>query len=492
MSTPVNVPTLWRPKLPTLRSLAPGARAVADHTEFLPAHLEILETPASPKFGVLLWTLCGLLTAAILWSTFSRLDIYAQAQGRVQPSGRSKVIQPIDNGRVSAIHVANGDRVKAGTVLIELDLTESAADENTAMAQSQSLKAEIARRTTEIIAVQMNVVNPTVTFPKDVTQAFRDRDESVMKAEMSQYQAQLESLNAQIQEKAARNQRLKDGIGARERVIALMQERLNMKQTLESKQAGTHAAVIDANQLLETEKRDLSDDKGQMLENDAATVSLRRRIEQASRDFVAQQNQKLSLALSRLDEVQQTLIKAADKAQRTKLVAPIDATVQQLAVTTLGQVVTVGQPLLVLVPTEGPLEVMALVQNQDIGFVKMGQDVVVKVDSFPFTHYGTLSGHVIRISNEAVDSQEATAASDASTLIGRSNSSAVAANQRVQNLVYPVTIQLDRHSIEADGRDVPLMPGMQITAEVRTGDRRVISYLLSPLSESGSQAAHER
>ena len=492
MSAPAGLPAVRKPLLPAIRALVvPAARPMSDHTEFLPAHLEILETPASPKFALMVWTLCAMLTAAILWSSFARLDIYAEAQGRIQPSGRSKIIQPIDNGRVKAINVANGDRVKAGTVLIELDPTESGADRAAATAELQSLHAEIARRTTEIIAVQTGIANPTITYPPDVSPTFRAREESLFQAELSQYQAQLESFNAQIAEKTARNQHLKDGMGARERVIATLKERLTMKETLETRQAGSHAAVLDATQPLENEERNLTDDKGQILENDAASVSLSRRIDQAKRDFLAQQNQHLTDALRRRDEVEQNLIKATDRAQRTRLVAPIDGTVQQLAVTTLGQVVTVGQPLLVLVPSDGPLEVMALVQNQDIGFIKTGQEAVIKVESFPFSHYGTLTGKVVKISNEAVDSQEATAASDASTLAGRVNNSAVSGTQKVQNLVYPVTIQLDRHSINADGKEVQLLPGMQITAEVRTGDRRVISYVLSPLSEA-SQAAHER
>ena len=339
--------------------------------------------------------------------------------------------------------------------------------------------------------MQTDADDPAIVFPDDVPATFRARDEGLFLAELSQYRAQILSLQAQIAEKAARNQRLRDGIGASARVIALITERLGMKETLEAKQAGTHAAVIDAQQSLETEQRNLTDSKGQILENDAATVSLCRRLDQAKRDFLAQQNQHLTDALRRRDDVEQNLIKAVDRAQRTRLTAPIDGTVQQLAVTTVGQVVTIGQPLLVIVPSEGPLEVMALVQNQDIGFVKLGQEAVLKIDSFPFTHYGTLPGTVTRISNEAVDSQEATASSDASTLAHTTNNSAVAGSQRVQNLVYPVSIRLDRHSINADGKEVDLMPGMQVTAEVKTGNRRVISYLLSPLSEV-TQAAHER
>ena len=500
MSTPVPLPAP-RPgrlpavisRLPVLRGRGgPPAATPSAYADFLPAHLEILETPASPKLSFMLWTICGMMAAALAWSFLARIDIYAEAQGRIQPSGRSKVVQPLDIGRVSSIAVQNGSVVRAGQLLLQLDATQAEADRSAATAELQSLHAEIARRTTEVFDVQTGVANPAITYPPDVSEVYRKRDDSVFQAEMSQYQAQVDSLNAQIDEKLARNTRLKDGIAAREKVIASMAERLNMKQTLESRQSGTHAAVIDASQLLENEQRNLTDDRGQVLENDAAAVSLRRRLDQTKRDFLAVQNQKLSDAQRRRDDVDQNLVKADDKVARARILAPIDGTVQQLAVTTVGQVVTSGQPLMVLVPSSKALEVMALVQNQDVGFVKEDQEVVLKVDAFPFTHYGTLKGVVKRISNEAVDSQEATASSDASTLARPINGSALSGSPKVQNLVYPVTVQLERSTINADGKDVPLMPGMMVTAEIQTGDRRVLQYLLAPIWEATSQAAHER
>ena len=501
MSTPVPLSAPRRSRLPAVIARVPavlgrGAPAKpklnSAYTEFLPAHLEILETPASPKMSFMLWTICGMMTAAIAWSSFAKIDIYAEAQGRIQPSGRSKVIQPLDVGRVSDIAVQNGSIVKAGDLLIQLDATQSEADRTAAGAELQSLHAEMARRTTEIVDVQAGVGSPTIIYPPDVSDPYRKRDDSVFQAEMSQYGAQVEGLQAQLAEKSARNSHLVDTIAAREKVIASMTQRLDMKQTLEAHQAGTKAAVIDASQTLENEQRNLADDRGQVMENDAAAVSLRRRLDQAKRDFLATQNQKLSDAERRRDDVQQNLIKAAAKVQQARIVAPIDGTVQQLAVTTVGQVVTSGQPLMVLVPSAKALEVMALVQNQDVGFVKDGQGVVLKVDAFPFSKYGTLKGAVTRISNEAVDSQEATASSDANTLARPTNTSALSGSQKVQNLVYPVTVQLEQTSINADGRDVPLMPGMMVTAEIQTGSRRVISYLLAPVLEATSQAAHER
>ena len=202
MSTPVPLPAPRRSKLPAVISrlpalVKPGPVVVTPgsaYTEFLPAHLEILETPASPKMSFMLWTLCGMLTAAIAWSSFAKIDIYAEAQGRIQPSGRSKVVQPLDVGRVTEIAVSNGSKVKAGDLLVALDATQSEADRAAASAELQSLHAEIARRTTEIFAVQGGLPTAAIIYPADVSDVYRRRDDAVFQAEMSQYQAQVESL----------------------------------------------------------------------------------------------------------------------------------------------------------------------------------------------------------------------------------------------------------------------------------------------------------
>ena len=153
---------------------------------------------------------------------------------------------------------------------------------------------------------------------------------------------------------------------------------------------------------------------------------------------------------------------------------------------------TTGQPLMVLVPSEGAIEIEALVQNSDIGFVEVGQEATVKVNAFPFTRYGTVDGRVIRISRDAVDAKDAAQSSDAATASRAQNSSIFSTTPNAQNLVFPVVISLSRSMLSVDGKDVNLTPGMTATVEVQTGSRRVIDYLFAPLRETASTAGHER
>jgi len=463
----------------------------ADYLEFLPASLEIIETPVSPKGIVLLWLLCAMLAAATIWSCIAKLDIYAVASGKVQPSGRSKVIQPIDPGRVINIFVKNGSKVNVGDALLELDPTEAKATQTSTAANLEALDAEISRRQTEINAIRSATPEPLeIVFPSKVGRALRLREANLFKAELEQYISSRESLKAQATQNLATKSRLISSIAAREQSVAVLQERVDLKMNLLKTDAGTRTSALDAKQQLSQELTSLAQDKGQLLEAEAAIVMTERKIDALQKQFIADQADKLSVAENKRDGIAQDLIKAVAKVDHTRLEAPITGTVQQLAVTTVGQVVASGQPLLVIVPTVDHLEIEALMPNEDVGFVKVGQEAIVKIDAFPFSRYGTIDGKVIRISHDSVYLKDAQMG-DASSSQDQ-NASMLDPTPKTQNLVYPVTVELAGLTISVDGNDVPLVAGMTAKIEIRTGDRLVIDYLLSPLREMASQAAHER
>ncbi|GJD52131.1 Hemolysin secretion protein D, chromosomal [Methylobacterium crusticola] len=497
---PARAPRAGLPGAAASRALSPRAftervRRIADDREdqeFLPAHLEILDTPASPYAVLFTWTICLMFAGALLWSCLARLDIHAVASGRIQPSGRSKVVQPYDTGKVQAVLVENGTRVKAGDLLVAMEPTEADADLAARSGDLAALEAQIARRRATIAALEANTPKLRPVFPPDIPPAVQAREEAAMAAEISQYVTTREAFQAQLAEKEATQQRFAASIEARERLRAVLKERADMRETLVAKAAGTRAAVIDAVQQVEQVAADLAYDRGQLIEARAGARSLERRIEQLTSETVARQHQSLTEAAQKRDALRQDVVKAQLKQARMALTAPIAGTVQQLAVTTLGQVVTAGQPLMIVVPSDGPIEVEAQVQNKDIGFVIPGQEAVVKIDAFPFTRYGTIEGTVLRVSRDAVDDRDASGSSDALSVARGQGLSPVSGMPRTQNLIFPVTIALSRSSIAADGQTVALTPGMTATVEIRTGSRRVIDYVLSPVRETTATAGHER
>ncbi|MGU3537402.1 HlyD family type I secretion periplasmic adaptor subunit [Methylobacterium sp. A54F] len=489
-----NLPAA-RPRALSARALTERVRSIAtsrENQEFLPAHLEILDTPPSPYAMVFTWVICLMFGSALLWSVLASLDIYAVASARIQPSGRSKVIQPFETAKVENIYVRNGDQVKAGAPLIDLEPTEAKAELQAREGELESLEAQIARRQATIVAIDKGEKIATPEFPKTITPAIRARETGAMAAELNQYFATRASLEAQLAEKAATQARYTQSIAARERLKAVLRERADMRETLVAKSAGTRAAVIDALQQVEQVAADLAYDQGQLVEARAGAESLQRRIEQLSSETVAKQAQGLAEASQKADTARQDVVKARLRRDRLQLKAPLDGTVQQVAVTTIGQVVTPGQPLLVIVPAEGPIEIEALVLNKDIGFVVPGQDVIVKIDSFPFTRYGTVEGRVIRVSRDAIDDKDASGQTDAVSLAKGQGINTVLGTPRTQNLVFPVTIEVQKNNIVANGMPVALTSGMTATVEIHTGNRRVIDYVLSPITETTSTAGHER
>jgi hemolysin D len=215
--------------------------------EFLPAALELLETPASPIRVAAMWLICAAFATALAWSYFGWLDIHAVASGRIQPSGRSKIVQPLEPGKVIAIAVENGSRVSVGDVVVELDPTETNADREALARDLEAMRAEAARRRVAIAAaVQQRFEATAIVFPAGTGDAVRRREESVLTADLAQLGSSRSSLLAQHAERSAARDRLRASIAAREKLLALTKEHVDMRQGLISKGASSRALVIEA------------------------------------------------------------------------------------------------------------------------------------------------------------------------------------------------------------------------------------------------------
>jgi hemolysin D len=484
------------PPAKSAAAAAPAAKRLqlrAVDREFLPAALEILVTPPSPVARALLLSICALFAAALVWSYFGWMDIYAVAPGKIQPDGGSKVVQPLKAGKVVAIHVENGARVEAGELLVELDPTEAVAERDAQARDLEAVRAEIARRQAAIAAALSGKLEPMpIAFPAGISDPVRHREQGVLIADLAQLQSSIATLKAQLAEKQAAALRLKSTIDERQKLIALTKERVDMRQKLEALGAGSRAQTIEALEQYQTQITTDTGDRGELIETEAAMAELSRKIDQAITQFVADQSQKLAAAEQKRDHLEEDLIKAISEASHTKLRAPISGTVQQLAVRGIGQVVAGGQPLLTIVPDRDAIQVRVMIANADIGFVGAGQPAVVKVDAFPFTRYGTIDGTVASVSGDAVDERNATELSDAANAARVNDPAPASSPAKPQDLVFPATITLAQRTMTIDGKQVSLLPGMAVSVEIRTGRRRVIDYLLSPLRAIASDAARER
>lgn len=462
--------------------------------EFLAPAEEIRLSPPSPVRVALALAICLLFFVAILVASFSFVDVYAVASGRIQPTGRSKTIQSLYTGTVRTIYVRNGSWVRAGQPLVELDPTDAQAERDATANHVMALSAEITRRQVVLQTVRAggSVSLPQVVFPAATDAAIEARERAVMIADLEHVSDSLRLTDAKIGENLAQQDSLRKEINTNEELLSTLRERVEMRSNLQRDGWETKANLLDATETLRREQADQVSKQGQLTQAVAALQTLQKQKAQTLSEFISDYTKDLEKAEADRDTASQDLIKAKSKYQHTRLDAPTDGTVQQLTVTTIGQVLNAGEQIMAVVPNGAHLELEALVQNQDIGFVAVGQKAVVKIDSFPFTRYGTMSGTVVRVSRDSVLNSEASLEGDTQHKSISASGSNAAAVPNTQQLVYPVTIQLDSSTMPIDGKATPLTPGMSATVEIRTASRRVIEYLLSPFIKVQSEAIHER
>ena len=468
----------------------PGAN-LSDR-EFLAPALEILETPPSPVHVAFLWIICAFVLVALVWAYLGRIDIVAAAQGKLQPTGRVKVVEPMETDRVEDIRVANGSLVKAGDILVELDRSTAEAEAEGARAELASTQAEILRREAALVAAEAHRVDspPKIDWPDDVAPALRERELRVLAADFAQLAANQASFIAEAAQKAAERDKLAETIATQKNLVATLKERVDMRTKLVEAKAGAKAAVIDATETLQYQITQEAKQEQELASLSAGIEVVARDADKAVQAFVADDAEKLEDAERRVEDVEQRLAKAQAELDRLTLRAPIAGRVQSSIITNVGQVVASGQEIMRIVPETSGLEIEAYVRNRDIGFVSVGQEAAVKVESFPFTRYGVIKAHVVRIARDAIPEPDAGAIEGDPARV--SAAEGFAGGERTQNLVFPVVLKPDDASITVDGVAAPLTSGMAVTVELKTGARRMLEYVFAPLVDVASKAMREQ
>lgn len=471
----------------------PPARKVTmtrDDREFLPAALQILETPPSPVRMALLTGICALALTSLAWSYIGKIDIIAIAQGKIQSVGRVKLVQPVETGKVRALLVENGKHVGEGDVVVELDDGEARAEEDGLAVSFAAYQAEATRRLAAIAAARkVNFTPPDINWPADIPDNIKAREQRVLAGDLGQLSAALDSFRAQREQKIAETARLQETITSQQNLLSIEQERVQLRATLEAQKLGSKLLLLDAQESLQQQRTSLAQQKGQLAEAIAAIAVLERDAAKAVDSFVAENGQKLADAERQTEDIGQRLLKSRSHGAHMTLRAPVAGVVQGLTITSIGQVVMPGEEVMRVVPDEGGFEIECYMPNKDIGFVEVGQEAVVKVESFPFTRYGVLSGKVTRVGKDAIPEPDAAQQESAPSKAQRSTF--IGGAQRTQNLYFPVTLKISS-AVSRDGEQLPISNGMGVTVEIKTGDRRIIDYLFSPLVEVGSRALRER
>ena len=408
-------------------------------SEFLPSALSLQTRPVSP---VGRWSgriVMLLMLIALLLSIFGHVDIIVTGSGKVVPVGQPKLIAATEAAYVTAVYVSEGSLVKAGDRLIQLDPRQATSEEEKARGELQIMRLQYERGRALLEALQSD--RP----PR--WQALQDVDENSQQREMRQ-------LQDIWQDYSARRQRMEQEVSKLSRVVPLLKTRADdYAKLLKSGDVAHHAWAEREQAHIEAE--------GQLQDMKAQLNVLNAETRKAAQDILHDADRSIR-AFDKDYE------RAEVRRKQMLLTAPVDGIVQQLAVNTIGGVAPASQVLMQIVPNQANLEVQVNIDNKDIGFLQVGQPASIKVATYDYTRYGTIPAKIIRISPNAIDDEK-------------------------KGLYYTVALKPERDWLAASqGQPMALSTGQAVSAEIRTGERRVIQYLLSPLVRHIQESMHER
>ena len=455
-----------------------------EELEFLPAALEIVETPPSPTGRAIGATLIALFVLALGWASLGHVDIVATAPGKIIPTGYSKVIQPFETGVVHAILVANGQNVNAGDVLIELDSTINEGEINHLRSDLQSAQLDIAR----LRAALTDTDDPLAAFrpPEGANPQLVAMQRQFLVAQVTEHRAKIAALDGQRAQKEAELATISATVDKLEAVIPTIEERVNIRKALS--EYSNRLQYFEVLQQLTESQQERLVQKSHLKEARAAVAAIIETRGQTKAEFRRTIFGELAEAERKAGGFAADLSKAEQRTKLQQLTAPVSGIVQQLAVHTVGGVVTPAQSLAVIVPNDSQLEIEAMVNNRDVGFVHADDEVEIKVDTFDFTRYGLLHGKVLSISSDAIVRDN----SGDQQKDKQSGSTNATSEPKGQELTYAARISVDRAQMQVEDKKVNLSPGMAVTAEIKTGSRRIISYLFSPLVRYKQESLRER
>lgn len=438
-----------------------------DEIQFLPAALALQDKPVHPAPRYIVLGIVIFFFLALVWAIVGKIDIVATSTGKIVPSGKSKVIQASEVAVVKNIFVYDGQEVKAGDILIELDSNNTMADVD--RLQNELLTAQIdqARASALLEAIAENKIPSLGNRISNTTEEEHKNVERWLNGQYLELKSALEQADAEIARRKAEIKSTETSITSLKKTLPITRKLVSDYRSLAEQEYIPRHAYLEKQQVLLDQERQLA---VQISQIDELTSGMQE-AEKQKQTVIAQTRRSM------LDLEQQSSLKAASiiqelkKAQQRnklmKLTSPVDGTVQQLAVHTIGGVVTAAQPLMVVVPKDQPVEVEAMLENKDIGFVRVGQEAEVKVDTFTFTKYGVVHGKIISISNDAIEDEK-------------------------RGPLYSIRIALEENKIQVADKMVSLSPGMTVRAEIKTSQRRVIEYFLSPLQQHVSESLNER
>ena len=369
------------------------------------------------------------LVVFVIWAYNSPIEEVTRGQGNVIPSSREQVVQSLDPGIITEILVKEGDIVEKGQVLLKLDDTRSSAVLRESEAKVQNLEAMIARLKAEAYGKELS-------FPKNVSNELRQREHAAY---------------------VARRRAVTDAVSSLTASKAALDKEIEITAPMVAQ------GVVSEVELLRMRRQ---------------SSELTLQITERRNRYMADANNELVQAESELAQAKENMAMRADPVDRSQIRAPMRGIVKDIQINTVGGVVNVGQDIMQIVPLDDKLLVEAYIRPQDVAFIRPGLPAVVKVSAYDYSIYGGLNGKVTLISPDTVSN----------SMQNRANDLKLDPNQ----VYYRILVQTTSNSLkDKNGKEMPIIPGMVATVDVKTGEKTVFQYLIKPITRM-KQALSER
>ena len=421
--------------------------------EFLPSAILLERESASPTGRSLIWIIIFIFTSSVAWASFSHVDIVAVAPGNIIPDGRTKTVQATVKARVKKVLVKEGDLVLADQLLVKLDDEEIKAEIKLVQQQLQKADEEVVRYQALLELIRGSEKN--------------NSSDPVVKSTWKLYLEEKEQFNKQIIAQQIELKKTKVTVEKFNSTLPIIRKKEKRLEHLADKNLSSEQQHLDQKQIRLEVEHDLAHFKIVLEEINNKIDSLKQGLlihqvetEKSFQDKLKESHFSRKYSIQEIERLNQ-------KKKQYSINSEVSGRVHQLMLNSTNNVVTPAQQVMLIVPEDKGLKIEAFVKNNDVGFVREGQISHVKVDAYPFTKYGLLKGRVQQISSDAIE-------------------------DKAHGYVYKAEIELDKQWIEYQGKHMPLSPGMSVTSEVITGNRRLIDYFLSPLKRFSNESIRER
>lgn len=438
-----------------------------DINNFKPDVIAIQDQPPSPTGRLLLWFICFIVFGALVWSCLATIDILASSQGKIIPVGSIKTVQANTAGVIKAINVKDGMLVKEGDVLFVLDI-ESAVAEKVSLEKAYSAELLKNIRSTAMID---SINNKAIKYPDfsdlNMLESTKLMQKILFEEEYKKFNSELSVLQEEINQKTHELAGVSKNIIQYKKTYEIVNKKLTLVKPLLDEGGISQFQYMEYQEKAIREENELN---SYITKEMQLKASIEEDKEKYQSIYITTKREHL-LAIeesyNNMNKLKEDIVKNEVIIKYGTIKAPVSGFVQELKYHTIGGVVEAAKEMLKIVESGADIEVETLILSKDIGFVRQGMPVAIKLDSFQFTKYGLVHGSVRSISEDAITDEKL-------------------------GLVYPAKITLDRKDIDIDGKSVKLSYGMSLTAEIKTGQRKVIEFFTSPIVKHINESIRER